>query len=78
MMKLRFMYPGHCPGYRYFTPMGLLARASSLSLHLDLILIELLAAVMWFNPVVWLMRNKIQLVHEYLADEGALGTGIDK
>jgi len=44
----------------------------------DLILMELLAAVMWFNPLVWMMRNTIQLVHEYLADEGALSTGIDK
>lgn len=45
---------------------------------IDLIMIELLAAVMWFNPLVWLMRKEIQLVHEYIADEGALSTGIDK
>jgi hypothetical protein len=44
----------------------------------DLILIELLAAVMWFNPLIWMMKNSMQLVHEYLADEGALGAGIDK
>lgn len=44
----------------------------------DILLIELLSAVMWFNPAVWMMRNSIQLVHEYLADEGALGTGIDR
>ena len=44
----------------------------------DLILIELLSAVMWFNPLVWMMKKSIQLVHEYLADEGALNTGIDK
>ena len=44
----------------------------------DLILIELLAAVMWFNPLVWMMRKSIQLVHEYLADEGVLNAGIDK
>lgn len=44
----------------------------------DILLIELLAAVMWFNPLVWKMRNSLQLVHEYLADEGALSTGIDK
>jgi hypothetical protein len=44
----------------------------------DLILVELLAAVMWFNPLIWMMRNSIQLVHEYLADEGALSTGIDR
>jgi hypothetical protein len=45
---------------------------------LDLIVIELLTAVMWFNPLIWMMKNSIQLVHEYLADEGALNTGIDK
>jgi len=44
----------------------------------DLIMMELLSAVMWFNPLVWMMKNTVQLVHEYLADEGALSTGIDK
>lgn len=44
----------------------------------DLILIELLAAMMWFNPIVWMMRKSIQLVHEYLADEGVLRKGISK
>jgi hypothetical protein len=33
---------------------------------------------MWFNPLIWMMRSSIQLVHEYLADEGALSTGIDR
>ncbi len=45
---------------------------------IDLIVIELLAAVMWFNPLIWKMKNSLKLVHEYLADEGALSTGIDK
>lgn len=45
---------------------------------IDLILVELLAAVMWFNPLIWMMKRSMQLVHEYLADEGALGTGIDR
>jgi hypothetical protein len=45
---------------------------------LDLLLIELLSAVMWFNPLVWMMKKDIQLVHEFLADKGALSTGIDK
>jgi beta-lactamase regulating signal transducer with metallopeptidase domain len=44
----------------------------------DLILIELLAAVMWFNPFVWMLKKEMQLIHEYLADEGALSTGIDR
>jgi len=45
---------------------------------IDLIIFELLSAVMWFNPLIWMMKNSIQLVHEYLADEGVLSTGIDK
>jgi hypothetical protein len=45
---------------------------------LDLILIELLSAVMWFNPVSWMIRKEMQLLHEYLADKGALNTGIDR
>lgn len=44
----------------------------------DLIVIELLIAVMWFNPLIWMMRKSIHLVHEYLADEGVLNAGIDK
>ncbi|MFO7658748.1 MAG: GldM family protein [Bacteroidales bacterium] len=45
---------------------------------IDLVLIELLAAVMWFNPLIWMFKNSVQLVHEYLADEGVLNTGTDK
>lgn len=44
---------------------------------LDLLVMELLTAVMWFNPLIWMMKNSVQLVHEYLADEGALNSGID-
>lgn len=45
---------------------------------LDLIFIELLAALMWFNPFVWMMRHSLQLVHEYLADEGVIKKGADR
>lgn len=44
----------------------------------DIILVELLTSVMWFNPFAWLHRKEIRLVHEYLADEGALDSGIDR
>lgn len=44
----------------------------------DTLLIELLTAVMWFNPFVWMIRRSLHLVHEYLADEGTLGSGIDR
>lgn len=45
---------------------------------IDLILVELLSAVMWFNPLVWMLRNSLRQVHEYLADEGVLNIGFDR
>ncbi len=44
----------------------------------DLLLSEIAIAVMWFNPLVWLMRSSLRLVHEYLADEGVLVSGSDR
>ena len=44
----------------------------------DNILIELTTALMWFNPLVWMMKRSVHLVHEYLADEGTLVRGIDR
>jgi hypothetical protein len=45
---------------------------------IDILLAEFVAAITWFNPVVWLFRNSVQLVHEYLADAGVLESGVDK
>lgn len=42
---------------------------------IDLMLIELMTILQWFNPVIWLYRMSIKSVHEYLADEGALRSG---
>ena len=54
-------------------------RIHALQYHtIDILLIELLLAMMWFNPLVWMMKKSVQLVHEYLADEGVLNTGIDR
>lgn len=35
----------------------------------DVVFTELLKAVNWFNPVVYLLQNSIREVHEYIADE---------
>jgi TonB family protein len=45
---------------------------------LDLLLLELLTVVQWFNPVVWLYRRSVKSVHEYLADEGVLHHGFSR
>jgi TonB-dependent SusC/RagA subfamily outer membrane receptor len=39
---------------------------------IDLLLIELLCLLQWFNPVVWIYIRFIRQNHEYLADEVAL------
>lgn len=39
---------------------------------LDILLVELLKIVFWFNPVVYLYRNALNELHEYLADKAVL------
>jgi len=43
---------------------------------LDMILVELASIIQWFNPVIWLASREMKILHEYLADEGVLQTGI--
>ena len=38
----------------------------------DLLLVQLLSLIQWFNPVVWIYIRFIRQNHEYLADEVAL------
>jgi TonB family protein len=45
---------------------------------LDMILLELAAILQWFNPVIWLAGREMRILHEYLADEGVLKTGISR
>jgi hypothetical protein len=44
---------------------------------IDSILLEVMAIVFWFNPVMWLFRRDIRAEHEYFADERVLQNGID-
>lgn len=39
---------------------------------LDILFIELLATVFWFNPIIYHFKRAILLNHEYLADEAVL------
>ena len=38
---------------------------------IDILLIEFLKILFWFNPVLWFYKNSLQEVHEFLADEEA-------
>lgn len=43
----------------------------------DMIFFDIFTCIFWFNPFSWLLRRKIQSVHEYQADEKVLSQGID-
>jgi TonB family protein len=43
---------------------------------IDIMVAEILTIIQWFNPFAWLMAHELRKVHEYLADEGVLKTGI--
>ncbi|GEM_PF-3818377 len=42
---------------------------------LDLIFVQLLAAVLWFNPVVWMLIKSLKTTHEYIADKKMINQG---
>ena len=44
---------------------------------LDLLLLEAVRVVQWFNPFVWLLGRDLEAVHEYEADEAVICRGID-
>lgn len=43
----------------------------------DVLLVELVTALQWFNPVVWMIRQDLRTVHEYEADAAVIGSGTD-
>ena len=44
---------------------------------LDLLLFLPLQLLFWWNPLAWITREELRLLHEYEADEGVLQKGID-
>lgn len=44
---------------------------------MDLLLLEIITIFQWFNPVIWLYRHALKSLHEYLADEGVIHSGVD-
>ena len=44
---------------------------------LDLLLFLPLQILFWWNPLVWITREELRLLHEYEADEGVIQNGID-
>lgn len=43
----------------------------------DLLLFLPLQMLFWWNPLVWITREELRLLHEYEADEGVIQQGVD-
>jgi BlaR1 peptidase M56 len=39
---------------------------------LDILFVEFLKTIAWFNPLIWIFKKAIQLNHEYLADQAVI------
>ena len=43
----------------------------------DLLVAEICILFQWFNPAAWLLKQELQTIHEYEADESVIQQGID-
>ncbi len=43
----------------------------------DLLLLEAMKVLQWFNPFIWLLGHDLRAIHEYEADEAVINQGID-
>ena len=44
----------------------------------DVVVVEMLTAMQWFNPVVWFLRQELRTLHEYEADASVLSSGFNE
>jgi hypothetical protein len=44
----------------------------------DIILLEVMTIIQWFNPFIWLFRLSLKSEHEFIADNKVLKEGFDK
>lgn len=44
---------------------------------IDVLLMEILVRLFWFNPIVWIVRKELRSVHEYQTDRSVLQEGYD-
>lgn len=45
---------------------------------IDILFVELMMIIQWFNPFIYLYKRELQSIHEYMADRDVVATGIDK
>ena len=42
---------------------------------IDVLLVDILSALQWFNPAIWMLRSDLKELHEYEADDAVLRSG---
>ena len=47
----------------------------SLGHSMEILLVDILSSLQWFNPAIWLLRADLQELHEYEADDAVLRAG---
>ena len=43
----------------------------------EVLLVDILSSLQWFNPAIWMLRADLQELHEYEADDAVLRAGTD-
>ena len=44
---------------------------------IEILLVDVLSALQWFNPAIWMLRADLKELHEYEADDAVLRAGAD-
>ena len=44
---------------------------------LDLMYIGVVTVILWYNPMIWLLRDKLRQIHEYEADKSVIDNGVN-
>ncbi len=43
----------------------------------DILAVDIVGCLQWFNPALWLLRRELQSLHEYEADDAVLASGVN-
>ncbi|MES2426301.1 MAG: TonB family protein [Bacteroidota bacterium] len=91
VLKKAIETPSPSAAYSFFKKISLgqnIARSGVINQHeqvhadqwhsLDVMIIEIVMIINWFNPVVYLYRFAIKYIHEFIADRQVIQSGTDK
>jgi TonB family protein len=91
VLKKAIEKPSPSAAYSFFKKISLgqdIARSGVINQHeqvhadqwhsLDVMIIEIVMIINWFNPVVYLYRFAIKYIHEFIADREVIQSGTDK